>query len=238
MIETLIKAFDLLLYQPLFNYLVLLYNYLPGHDFGLAIIVLTLTIRLILYPSSLKSIKNQRILSEIHPKIKEIQKKHKDDKEKQVKETMEVYKQAKINPFGSLLPTIIQLPILIALYRVFWRGFNPAELVKLYSFIPNPGVINSIFLGIVDLSKPNIILAVSAGVFQFIQIKKAIPKVKNNSKGSDFARTMQKQMTYFAPFLTGIILLGLPSALGLYWTVASLALIIEQYFVYKKIDKS
>lgn len=235
MIEFFVKIFDLILYQPLFNFLVLLYNYLPGHDFGIAIIVLTLIIRLLLYPSSIKAIKTQRALSEIQPKIQEIQKKHKDDKEKQVKETLELYKQAKVNPFGGLLSTFIQLPLLIALYRVFWKGFYPGELANLYSFIPNPGSINAIFLGAIDLSKPNTILAILAGIFQFIQTKNSLSKPKKTTdKSSDFTKTMQKQMVYFFPFLTVIILLGLPSALGLYWIVGSLFLITEQYIVSRK----
>ncbi len=235
MFELFIKIFDLILYQPLFNFLVLLYNYLPGHDFGVAIIILTLIIRLILYPSSVKSIKTQKILQEIQPKIQEIQKKYKDDKEKQVKETMEIYKQAKVNPFGGLLSTFIQLPLLIALYRVFWRGFQPGELANLYVFIPNPGLINASFLGIIDLSKPNIVLAILAGILQFIQTRNMLPRAKMTAdKSSVFAKTIQKQMVYFFPFLTVIILLGLPSALGLYWIAGSLFLIVEQRVVFKK----
>lgn len=237
MIGFLIKIFDVALYQPLFNFLILLYNYLPGHDFGVAIIVLTLVIRLILYPSTVKAIKTQKALNEIQPKIQEIQKKHKDDKEKQVKETLDLYKKAKISPFGGLLSTLIQLPLLVALYRVFWKGVNSGELTNLYGFVANPGLIKATFLGIIDLSKPNIILAILAGILQFIQTKTTLPKTKKTTdKSSDFARTMQKQMVYFFPFLTFIILLGLPSALGLYWMVGSLFLIIEQYIIFKKRD--
>ena len=174
-------------------------------------------------------------MQEIQPKIQEIQKKYKDDKEKQAKETMEAYKQAKINPFSGLLSTFIQFPILIALYRVFWRGFQSKELINLYKFIPNPGLINASFLGIIDLSKPNVVLAILAGALQFIQTKNIMPNTKKtNDKSSEFARTIQKQMVYFFPFLTVIILMGLPSALGLYWVVGSLFLITEQYIVSKK----
>jgi len=235
MFEFFVKIFDLLLYQPLFNFLVLLYVYLPGHDFGVAIIILTLVIRLILHPSSVKATRTQKIMQEIQPKIQEIQKKYKDDKEKQAKETMEIYKQAKINPFGGLLSTFIQLPLLIALYRVFWRGFQPGELANLYTFIPNPGLISASFLGIIDLSKPNMILAILAGILQFIQTRNMLPGAKKTAAQSPaFARTMQKQMVYFFPFLTIIILLRLPSALGLYWVVGSLFLIVEQRIVSKK----
>lgn len=235
MLEIFVKTFNLLLYQPLFNFLILLYNYLPGHDFGLAIIILTLFIRLVLYPSSAKTIKNQKILNELQPKLQEIQKKHKNDKEKQVKETLALYKQAKINPFGSLLPTLIQLPLLIALFLVFRKGLNPSELVNLYGFVPNPGQINPYFLGRINLLRPNIYLAILAGIFQFIQTKTMTtvqPKITD--KKSDFAKIMQKQMVYFFPFLTVLILINLPSALGLYWIAGSIFLITEQYFLKRK----
>ncbi|MBU2539713.1 YidC/Oxa1 family membrane protein insertase [Patescibacteria group bacterium] len=233
--EILVKSFYLVLYQPLFNFLVLLYEYLPGHDFGLAIIVLTLIIRLLLYPSSAKSIKTQKALNEIQPKLQEIQKKYKDDKEKQVKETLDLYKKEKINPFGGILSALIQLPILIALYQVLRKGFDPAELSVLYNFVSSPGHINAMFIGFIDLSKPNLVLAILAGVAQFIQTKITLPITKKtNDKTQDFAKIMQKQMVYFFPFLTVIILMGLPSALGLYWMVGSVFLIIEQYLLFNK----
>src|SRR4030042_4762328 len=97
----LINAYNLILYQPLFNVLVLLYKYLPGHDFGIAVIVLTAIIRLALYPLMTQSIRSQKILSELQPKIQEIQQKYKTEKEKQAQEIFELYKKEKINPFGS-----------------------------------------------------------------------------------------------------------------------------------------
>jgi YidC/Oxa1 family membrane protein insertase len=180
--------------------------------------------------------KTQRVLNEIQPQIQEIQKKHKNDKEKQAKETLNLYKQAKINPFGGLLSTLIQLPLLLALYQVFWNGLKLEELAKnLYSFIPDPGVINATFLGIIDLSKPNIILAILAGILQFIQTKTTLPKpTVGGDKSSDFGRAMQKQMVYFFPFLTVIILLSLPSALGLYWIAGSIFMIVELRLIGKK----
>ena len=239
MFELLINVFNAVLYRPLFNFLVLLYNYLPGHDFGLAIIVLTLAIRLILYPSSVKAIKSQKALSEIQPKIKEIQKKHKGDKEKQAKETMELYKKEKVNPFSSCLPTLLQFPILIALFmvfRAFKDGLDFTQLAVLYQFVPSPGVIvEPMFLGLINLAQPNIILAVLAGIFQFIQTKMITPKTKKSeAKSSDFSRMMQKQMVYFFPIITVFILLKLPAALGFYWIVSSLFSIIQQYIVFKK----
>lgn len=241
MFEFIINFFYLILYQPMFNALVLLYNYIPGHDFGIAIIILTLIIRLILYPLSIKATNSQRALQKLQPQIQELQKKYKDDKEKQAKEVLNLYKKEKINPFSGLLLAIIQLPILISLYYVFWKGLDPKELSVLYSFVSNPGQINALFLHLVDLSKPNFIFAVLAGLTQYFQTKMLLPKSapKNASKGkqSDISQMMQKQMTYFMPVFTIIILIGLPSALGLYWTISSIFSIIQQYVAFGKNDK-
>src|SRR3989339_548991 len=236
MFDSLIHFFYIILYQPLFNLLVLLYNYVPGHDFGIAIIFLTVIIRVILFPVSVKAVNSQRGLQKLQPKIQEAQKKYKDDKEKQAKEILELYKTEKINPFSGLLLAIIQLPILIALYQVFWNGLNPKELVSLYSFVVNPGPINSFFLNVIDLSKPNLIFAVLAGLTQYFQTKMLMPSAPDGKTSStpDFSKVMQKQMVYFFPIFTVIILIGLPSALGLYWTISGLFSIIQQYLIFKK----
>ncbi len=231
----LINIFDIVLYYPLFNLLVLIYNYLPGHDFGLAIIFVTIIIRLVIYPISVKALNSQKALQRLQPQIKEIQKKYKEDKEKQAKETLSLYKKEKVNPFSGLFLALLQLPILIALYRVFWNGLKPGELLNLYNFVANPGTINPIFFSTMDLSKPNLIFAISAGILQFFQTKMLIPKVgKGEVKSSDISTIMQKQMVYLFPFITVIILLKLPSALGLYWIVSGAFSIIQQYFIFKK----
>jgi len=242
MFDSLIHFFYIILYQPLFNALVLLYNYIPGHDFGIAIVFLTLIIRFVLYPISIKAINSQKGLQKLQPKIQELQKKYKDDKEKQAKEILELYKSEKINPFSGLLLALIQLPILIALYQVFWNGLNPKELTALYSFVANPGQINALFVHLIDLSKPNLILAIFAGLTQYFQTKMVLPKTGSTAEkkgnGPDFSQVMQKQMVYFFPVFTVIILVSLPSALGLYWTISGLFSIIQQYFVLKEDKKS
>lgn len=227
-----VNIFDIVLYRPLFNALVFLYDYLPGRDFGVAIIVLTLVIRFLLYPTSIKAVKSQKAVQQLQPKIQEIQKKYKDDKEKQSKEVLELYKKEKINPFSGLFLALIQLPILIALYSVFWKGLEPEELSRLYEFVASPGQINALFLGVIDLSKPNLIFAILAGITQFFQTKMLSPQ--NKATGGGFSQVMQKQMLYFFPVLTVMILLSLPSALGLYWTVSGLFSIVQQYFILRK----
>jgi len=233
-----INAFKIILYQPLFNALILLYIYLPGHDFGVAVIVLTVLIRIVLYPLMVQSIKSQKILSELQPKIQGIQQQFKDDKEKQTREMMELYKKEKINPFGGCLPLLIQFPILIALYQVFWRGLQPGAMRHLYSFTPNPGTIDPTFFGLMNLAVPNLWLAFLAGVLQFFQSKMLTPKTlkteKKTGQMTQFSNTMQKQMLYFFPVFTVFILWKLPSAIGLYWIITSLFSIGQQYLILKK----
>jgi len=233
----LINAFNAILYQPLFNALVLLYEHLPGHDFGIAVIVLTIIIRLILYPLMIQSIKSQKVLSELQPKIQEIQQKYKDDKEKQAKETMGLYQKEKINPFGGCLPLLIQLPILIALYQVFWKGLQPEAMINLYNFVPHPGVIDPTFLGVINLGQASLILAVLAGITQFFQTKMITPHQRADrgqaSKTPDFSGMIQKQMLYFFPIFTVFILWKLPAAIGLYWIVTALFSIFQQYLIFK-----
>ncbi len=228
--------FNTVLYQPLLNALILLYTFLPGHDFGIAVIILTLLIKLIFYPLGNQAIRSQKVLSDLQPKIQEIQKKYKDDKEKKARATMELYQKEKINPFSGCLPLLIQLPILLALYRVFWKGLQPSEMSYLYGFVPNPGLIDSSFLGIINLSEPNIYLAFLAGITQFFQSKMIMPKnqPKTGNKNLQFADLMQKQTVYFFPIFTIFILWKLPSAIGLYWVATTVFSIIQQYLIFKK----
>jgi len=236
--EFIINTFNLILYQPLLNALVFLYQYLPGNDFGIAVIVLTIIIRIILYPLMVKSIKSQKALSELQPKIQELQQKFKDDKEKQTKEMMALYQKEKINPFGGCLPLIIQLPILIALYRVFWKGLEPGAMDRLYNFVPNPGAIDPTFLGLINLAEVSLVLAVIAGLTQFFQSKMLFPKKQKTDqqkgKTGQFSDMMQKQMLYFFPIFTVVILSRLPSAIGLYWIVTALFSILQQYLILKR----
>lgn len=253
-----INIFNTFLYKPLFNALIFLYEYLPGHDFGMAIIVLTVIIRLILYPLMVQAIKSQKAMAELQPKLQEIQKKYKNDKEGQARETMELYKREKINPFGGCLPLLIQFPILIALYQVFLKGIQGQEASLLYSFIPRPETIKPFFLGIIDLSQSttvkidgashliwiNIILVILVGAAQFVQTKMITPKTSGTGDKSNqmdqFSGMLQKQMLYLMPIFTIFILWRLPAALGLYWLATSLFSILQQYLIYrtKKSDSS
>jgi len=107
--------------------------------------------------------------------------------------------------------------------------------------VSNPKHINALFLHIIDLSKPNLIFAILAGLTQYFQTKMLLPQntpsAVGQNKEADFSQAMQKQMVYFLPVFTVIILISLPSALGLYWTISGLFSIIQQYLIFKKNDK-
>ena len=233
--EILITIFNEILYRPLFNGLVFFYNIIPGNDLGIAIILLTTLIRFILYPLSKKAIQSQKAMAKLQPEIKEIQKKYKN-KEEQARAMIGIYQKYRISPMSGCLPILIQLPILIALYRVFITGLDPEKLNVLYSFIERPEALNVMFLGIIDLGQRSIFLAVLAGFFQFIQSKMIMPKRTNVQKkdfkmgGLDFSSMMGQQMTYLMPLLTIFIAWSLPAALPLYWIVITLFGIIQQYF--------
>lgn len=261
-----VDLFNILLFQPIMNILIFLYQYIPGQDFGIAIIFLTLIIRFLLYPVSAKGVKSQKIINEIQPEIKEIQEKYKNQKEVQVKKVLEVYKNAKISPFSAFVPLLIQLPVLIALYRVLWSVQSSEAFNFLYDFIPVPEKINSMFLGFIDLAKTgifeeingssiflagNAVIIIGASIAQFVQMKmmlsrKAKEEKENKSKNKsnkkepaqEVAEKMQKQMVYFFPFFTFFILMRFPLAIGLYWLVSTLFSIVQQYFIFKNYKKS
>lgn len=222
-----IEAFNVILYQPLFNALIFLYQIIP--DFGIAVIVLTAIIRLLLYPSTAKSIKSQQALSELQPKIEKVKEKYEDEKEKQAKKMMELYQEEDVSPLSGCLPLLIQLPILIGLFRVFWRGFGSEQMKYLYSFMANPGVIDQTFLGLVDLGQASPVMAILAGVFQFIQTKTS--SATSGTDGDGFAAMFKNQMIYLFPVLTVFIVWRLPAAIGLYWITTTLFMIGQQYYI-------
>ncbi|MFZ2975155.1 MAG: YidC/Oxa1 family membrane protein insertase [Candidatus Moraniibacteriota bacterium] len=238
-------------YRPIYNFLIFVYNIIPLHDFGVAIIVVTLVLKFLLIPLSKKQIQSQKKMQEMQPKIKEIQEKHKNDKEKQSRALMEFYKTNKTNPFSGCLPTIFQLIFLIAIYQVLFNISKAGLLVdpkELYSFIPNPGQINQYFLGIIDLSKtinlsqidirvvPQIILIILAALAQYVQIKMMTPKmnIQNKKSEPDMSQIMSKQMMYLGPLLTLFIGIKFPAGLALYWLVSTIFAIIQQTKVLEK----
>lgn len=228
------ELFNEILYRPLFNALIFLYDYVTLEDLGLAIIILTILIRFVLLPLFYKSAKNQTLMQKLQPKIQQIQQDHKGNKEKQAQALMSLYREHKVSPFTSFLMIFIQLPILIALYRVFMVGLNTEAMGNLYSFIPAPEHVGNLFLGAIDLAAPNMIIVLLAAIFQYWQGKISLPKI-DKSQPQAPAANIGRYMVFIGPILTFIILRGLPSAIGLYWLTTSIFSIVQQWHINKKI---
>lgn len=235
------QLYHTIFYQPIFNLLIWFYNIIPGHDIGLAIIFVTIIIKIVLYPFSLQGIKAQKALQDLQPKTDDLKKQYKDDQPGLAKATMELYKKEKVSPFSSCLPLLIQLPFLIAVYSVFRNGLsNKQGFDILYSFVHNPGNISAIAFGFFDMSKANIILAVLAGAAQYwvskMLVSKKQPQVPG-AKDEDMTSIMNKQMTLFMPIITVFIGISLPAGLTLYWFITTVLTGLQQLYFFKKNKK-
>ena len=208
--------------------LMFLAGIVPGHDLGIVIILLTIIVRIILYPLSRHTIKAQTKMSSYRDQIKEIQTKYKD-KEEQGKQLMKFYKDNKINPFSGCLPLVIQFVVLIGLYQAFIKIFNT----------PNESI-NYIFLGFLNLSQKNVVLAVLAGISQLaasiLTMKRtaSMPQPGMSDKAEQMQKGLSRQMSYVLPALTVLIAINLPSGLAFYWVVSTLLGLAQDYYLYKK----
>lgn len=146
-----IFLYNTIIYNPLLNALVFFYQTIAFHDLGVAIIILTICIRLLLFPLFQKSTRYQIVMQALQPKIKKIQEDFKHDKKKQSEAMMEAYKEYGMNPFSGFLFLLVQLPILIALYHIFLNIFSPEVFQNVYSFIIPPATLNVTFLGLLNL---------------------------------------------------------------------------------------
>jgi YidC/Oxa1 family membrane protein insertase len=230
------SIFETLFYQPILNLLVFLYN--SFGDLGIAIILLTLIVKLVLWPLSRKAIKSQKALQDLQPKINELKAKHKKDKQAMSVALMALYKENKVNPFSSCFPLLIQLPFFFAIFRVFRDGFAQDHLDLLYPFISNPETINTISLGFFNLEEVSYVLAVLAGLAQFWQARMMSsrkPEVKTEgSKDENMLAIMNKQMLYVMPFVTVLIGAYFPAGLTLYWFLTTLFTALQQKVMFKK----
>jgi len=222
------------LFQPIWNLLVWLYTTIPGRDIGLAIIALTVLVRIILWPFQQSALRSQRALQDLQPKLRAVQEQHKDDRAALGKATMDLYAREKVSPFSSCLPLLIQFPFLIALYQVLNEGLTKANFDLLYPFIASPGSIDPTSFGLVNLAKASLPLAVLAGIAQFVQTKMLPmhtppPGAGAGAKDEDRLARVNKQMLYLMPAFTVFIGASLPGGLTLYWFVTTLVAIFQQW---------
>jgi YidC/Oxa1 family membrane protein insertase len=237
-----IAFFKLIIYTPLYNLLVLMLN-IGWVDAGLAAVVLTVLVKFILYPLSKKATVTQAKMKEKGGELAAIKEKYKDKQEQAVK-TMEFYKINKINPFSSILTVIIQLPIIFSLYYIFYRSGLPViDSSLLYSFVKAPAAVSMVFLGIIDISKKSLILALLAAITSFLQMHWASASTKKslNSNQSpvkeDLSQMMTKQMKYTMPIVVFFISWQISAIVALYWFVSNLVSIAQEAYIRKQLVK-
>lgn len=233
--------FHAVIYDPLYNSLVFLIEHVPYADVGIAVILLTVAVKLVLLPLAHSAVRSQIMMNAIKGDLDAIKKQYKDDKQEQARRTMELYKEKGINPFAMILPLLIQLPIIFGLYWVFFRGGLPEINPELlYSFIPVPDTVNMNFIGLIDMGGKSIILALLAGITQYIQTKLSFPKLETNGEQSfrnDLAKSMHIQMRYVLPIIVGVIAYTISAAVALYWTTSNIFAIGQELFVRRRLLK-
>ncbi len=229
-----VYLYDTILYRPLLNALIFFYNTIAVHDLGLAIIFLTILIRLILFPVFHKSARHQVITQRLQPHIKRIQELHKGDREKQTKALMELHKEHGVSPFSGFLLLLVQLPILIALYQIVLQSLKPGALSGLYSFISAPEMIQPTFLHLINLGERSILIVSLAALAQYLQAKLSLTRSPVGEKPTQ-AEKVSRKMVYVAPIITLTLFWNFPAAIGLYWCVTSLFSAGQQIIINKQL---
>lgn len=227
--------FRTILLQPLFNGLVLLYEHVAFEDLGVAIILLTIVVRIILFPLFHKTAKHQKLAQKIQPEVKKIQKKHKNDKEAQTKALMELYKEHNVNPLTPIFLLILQLPVLFAMYRIFINGFSGDVFDMLYSFVQTPVNINQDFLGIIALDAVSIPLVIITAGAQYVQGILVVKRSSSKEDTPDQIAKMSKFMVYVGPAIALVILIRFDAAVAIYWLTSTLFSIIQQIIVNRSV---
>jgi len=214
-------------------------------DVGVAIIILTALVKILLFPISLKAARQQQLLKRIEEPLREIREKFKDNKEEQGRKMLELYKEHGVNPFTGIGLMFIQLPIIIGLYLVFARGGLPAlhpEFVYSWVTLPEPENIRMLFLGLIDMAAKSLPLALLAGVSQFIQAQLALPnpgpRKENATFQEDFARSMQLNMRYFLPIMITWFAYVFNAAVALYWITSNIFAIGQEILVKRQLAEA
>jgi YidC/Oxa1 family membrane protein insertase len=231
------------LYRPIFNVLIAIAAFLPGHNFGWSIIILTLIIRLILLVPNQKALRSQREMQKIQPELEAIKRKNAGNQEVIAKKTMELWKSHKINPASSCLPILVQLPILIALFYVAQNSLHPYNEYLLYGGLKSFDLtlIDTNFLWMNLAHIDRFILPIVVGLLQFGQMKLVTAGIKKNQHGEekkggmqDMMHNMNKVMTYVMPVMIAIMTASFPAGVGLYWGFSTVFGIGQQLAVNKE----
>ena len=233
-----VEVWHLIIANPILNVLIVLSHVLYG-QFGLAIIALTIIVRLVSWPLNKRQLKSTKAMQDMQPKLQELQKKYGKNKQKLQQEMMKLYKEAGVNPLGCLWPMLIQFPIWIALYQAIMSALatTPEHLLnlahRLYSWemVSQAIPLSSQFLGL-DLGQTalqagalGLLLAIIVGGTMWVQQKMTSAPSVDPRQGAT-----QRMMTLMMPLMFGFFTLMFPSGLALYWAVSNIIGIVTQYF--------
>lgn len=228
--------FEEFLIKPLYNGFIFLIDVVPGGDVGLAIIALTLIVRAIFYPAFAASIRTQIAMAAIQPELDEINRKYKDSAEERARRTMALFKEKKVRPLAGLLALLVQIPIFLALYFVFFReGLPNIDTDLLYSFVSIPTVVQTNFLGFIDLiATHNVILAALVGGTQYLVTKLSLSRTppKATTPEAEMAHTLQRSlMLYLLPGLMTALSFAFPAGVGLYFMTGNVISIAQEFYI-------
>lgn len=190
-------------------------------NYGLAIIFLTVAIKMLIYPLSVKQMKSMKITQQLQPKIKAVQEKYKGDPQKAQAAVMETYKQYGANPLSGCLPLLIQMPILLALYQTLYRFDFPVKAHATFLYNADWG------FWISNLKEPDkfFIMPILAAATTF-----ALQKMTTNTQDQT-----QKTLLYVMPLFIGFITYKFPSGLGLYWVITNVVGVLQQFFINRQL---
>ena len=233
-------------YDPLYNGLTFFVGVIPTHDIGLAIIALTIAVRIVIYPLSSRAIRAQMAMKKIAPEVELLKAKYKDKREEQGRAIFALYKERDVHPFASIGLMLIQFPVLIGLYWVFYAGgFPNVDASLLYSFVQIPASVNMEFLGVLDMSQRSIVLALLAAVTQLVYTRLSMgarqktPKIApaEASLSGDMAKSFDLQARYMLPVIIGVIAYTIPAAAPLYWVTSNVLMILQEYAMGRRFGK-
>ncbi|MBV9159753.1 MAG: membrane protein insertase YidC [Candidatus Kaiserbacteria bacterium] len=238
-------AFHAIIYLPIYNALVFFVDHIPTHDIGIAVIIVTFIVRIILWPLSKRAVKAQMDMKRVAPEIEEIKKKYKDKPEEQSKAILALYRERDIHPFAGFLLLLVQLPILLGLYWVFARGGFPVVHTEyLYTFVAAPPVVNMEFLGLINMAGHSVVLALIAMLAQLTYTRLSMGprgsqtpiEAVEQSFSSEMAKSFDLQARYVLPLIVGFIGYTVAAAAPLYWATSNLFMIGQEYLAGRRFN--
>jgi YidC/Oxa1 family membrane protein insertase len=233
------QLWNTIIFQPLLNLLLFLYA-LIGRNFGLAVILFTVLVRVATLPFTMQQMRSAKASQDMQPKLAELQQKYKNDKEKLAQEQMKLYKESGVNPLGCLVPTLIQLPIWFGLYQSITAALpqNPLQLLNLarHIYVRFPFLSNLLPASMVPLNPkflwlnlgrpdPYYIIPILTVASMWLQQKMmAAPNADPQQQA------MSQSMELMMPLMFGWITLSMASGLGLYFVATNVVGVVQQYF--------